>query len=163
MTPDTGASGGSAAEAKALTRFLMFEPFTDEECALVGIPPGTGWKIVGTRDADGRDSAETGFYKDVDVPVRCAPVSENAWKPRTTKPRVVQPRTRVPLELDLSGLPSSAAPSANESDGPAGDPLGASGDAEEGPDGSGMVNDPHTASAFSDVEVIDDVGPEDAR
>lgn len=107
--PGAGTSPSAAApKPKLLTRFLMFEPQPDEVCIQIGAQPGTVWVIVGTIDADGRDAADARFYRDVEEVVECSPVSENAWKPRKTRPRQVVPRTREAIETDVTELPKTS-------------------------------------------------------
>lgn len=115
-TSNAAATSTVGAKPKLLTRFLMFEPASDEHCVLIGAQPGTVWVIVGTIDADGRDAADARFYRDVEDVVTCSPVSGNAWKPRKTRPRQVVPRTREAIETNVAALPSASPRAATTGD-----------------------------------------------
>lgn len=166
MNPQTGtapATTGASTEAK-LTRFLIFEPLPDEVCVQIGVPPGTGWKIVGYRDASDRDQAEGRFYTGVRQEVQCCPVSENAWKPRTHIPKIVQPARREPIPIDFAALPTTLLPATGDavppSDATGGSILPpAAGAAENGSGGlevEGLAVDGADVDALADDELAAD-------
>lgn len=154
---DPSATGaGSAAEAK-LTRFLIFEPLTEWEASQSGIKPGRGFKIVGYRDASGRDQADAHFYAGSTEPVECVPVSENAWKPRKHIPKIVQQATREPLAVNFAALPT-ASPSTLEAR-TAPDVEDADDSAPEDPaalEVDGLAVDGQDIDALADAELKED-------